>query len=364
MKIVRFNRGGGKMAKLRVSPSNISNYLFCPYKYFLSKQKPRIPTQKDPRAALGIALHLAIYMLYQILDRPKTLEKRLKAGNSTTYWYTTLQGFINFCAGLITEHLKGDQADPKRVRDCKPIAWPKDATEEEIEELKGRLLASGLWMAKEYYLSHQEKPAPFLREKRLSYPLVQEISSGVELVAVLDQVRKDSQERIWIADLKTGFDPFERVFRETDTCGQKLTKLHIDYQLSAQWLLFEKCMASRYGSPYKVGLYYLKSQNLYADKRTPGQIELLFEIIREIISAWNRNSFPPTGMSANLCRYCDYKEVCPHLRGARPIKPLTIDEIEEDLPTREELEEKLSEELKDLRFKQLRLNLKKRKLTR
>ncbi len=349
---------------IKITPSNISDFLFCPYKYWLSKQKPRIVTSKSPEAVLGIALHDIIHrFLYQILNDNKRMKnvrkKRAEEGKPTEYYYQTVDKFLSFCAGFLIESFQGKNSNSTRVRDKNPIRWPKKATGKEIAELKERFFLLGLWMAKKYYLANQGKPGPFLREKLLRCSLSKEISSGVELVGKLDQARRTSDGKIFIADIKTGFDPFERNLNESGTIATiPLVRLYIDYQLSAYWLLYKKYYSEL---PHKIGFYYLKTDRCYFTSRTPSQIEELFNMIRWILQAGETENFPPVGMYYNRCRYCDYQNQCKHYKKIEIVQPITAEDIEISLPSAKILTEGLSKELKQIDYKQHRLKLIKHK---
>jgi len=345
---------------IRITPSGIGNFLFCPHQYQLSRQKPRIITAKSPEAVLGIALHDAIHrFLYQILNDNKRMKnvrkKRAEKGKPTEYYYQTVGKFLSFCAGFIVESFQGGNLTSVRIRDKNSIRWPEGATEKQIAELKEHFLLLGLWMAKKYYLANQTKPGPFLREKLLKYSLSNEISSGVELVGKLDQARRTSDGKVFIADIKTGFDPFERSLNRSGTESTiPLVKLYIDYQLSTYWLLYEKC----YGEPpHKIGLYYLKTNRCYFTDRTPDQIEDLFNMVRWILQSGERENFPPVGMYYNRCRYCDYRNWCKHYQRVKVVQPITAEDIEMTLPSSKILTQDLSEELKQIDYKQYHLKL-------
>ncbi len=344
---------------IKITPSGISDFLFCPYKYWLSKQKPRIITPKSPEAVLGIALHDAIHrFLYQILNDNQRMKnarkKRAEQEKPTEYYYQTVGKFLSFCAGFIVESFQGENSST-RIRDKNPVHWPEGATEKQIAKLKEHFLLLGLWMAKKYYLANQKKPGPFLREKLLRYSLSNEISSGVELVGKLDQARRTSDGKVFIADIKTGFDPFERNLNNANTVVEiPLVKFYIDYQLSAYWLLYEKC----YGElPHKIGFYYLKTNICYFTDRTPDQIEELFNMIRWILQAGEAGNFPPIGMYYNRCRYCDYRNWCKHYKKVKVVQPITAKDIEIALPSAKILTQSLSKELKQINYKQYRLKL-------
>jgi CRISPR/Cas system-associated exonuclease Cas4 (RecB family) len=345
---------------IKITPSNISDFLFCPYKYWLSKQRPKIVTAKSPEAVLGIALHDAIHrFLYQILNDNERMknarEKRAEQGKATEYYYQTVGKFLSFCAGFIIESFQGENSTSTRVRDKNPIRWPKEATEKQIADLKEHFLLLGLWMAKKYYLANQGKPGPFLREKLLRYSLFNEISPGVELVGKLDQARRTSEGKVFIVDIKTGFDPFERNLNNAGTVAKiPLVRLYIDYQLSAYWFLYEKCYGE---SPHKIGFYYLKTSKCYFTNRTSSQMKDLFNMIHWILQAGETENFSPVGMYYNRCRYCDYQDWCEYYKKVEINKPITIKETKITLPSAKILIQDLSEELREINYKQYRLKL-------
>ncbi|MBU3918675.1 PD-(D/E)XK nuclease family protein [Patescibacteria group bacterium] len=343
---------------ITITPTKISDYIFCAYKYWLTIQRPKIKAPQSPEAVVGAGLHMAINRsLYRIVDMPKARQKRIEKGEATEYFYKTLRGFISFSAGLLAEILKGENGIHRQIRDKRPIKWPKDISPKDLKDLKEKYLLTALWMAKEYYIKNQDKPAPFLREKKLRYPLAEEIRSGVSLVGIIDQVRKNSQGQIYIADLKTGFDPFDYVFRKTEgDVVVPLTRLYINYQLSTYWYLFSKY----YGEPHMAALYYLKTGQIYLTHRTEEQIQQLFEVISRMLEALEKEDFRPTGLEANHCRYCDYSDVCKPYSQVPGVRPRTIDEIEEGFPDTVRLKQELEQVLQGSINYRPRLKLKKR----
>jgi hypothetical protein len=336
----------------------------CPYLYKLSREeRPRILVPTSPKAVLGEALHDAVNrFLYQILnDNPrmkKLRQKRLAEGKNDRYFYLTSSGFLKFCAGLIIASLEGESSTSHLVRNKRPIRWPEDASPKQIEELKERLLLTGLAMARDYYIANQEKPAPFLREQPLRASIRQEVGSGVVLSGRIDQARKNSFDRVYIIDLKFGFDGFEwQLSKATDEATRKtivLTQLETDPQIIAYWILYEK----KYGTPpHRVGFYYLQSGQYYFVECTAGQIDNFFEIIRSILISGEKENFPPLGMYHGSCRYCAYSGACKHYQQAKARKVFTIEEAEECLPQSESLMRQLENELKEINYEEQRLKL-------
>ena len=342
---------------MKITPSNIADFIFCPVKYQLSKKRPKIITSKSPEAALGSALHDAIHRyLYQIVNdsvRAKKMRRtRAQKGETTEYFYKTLSGFLKFCAGLISEYLKGEKSTNPKIKDKRPINWPNGASPEEIVALKDHLLVLGLWMAKNYYLANQNKPAPFLREKLFSHSLGGKIDTGLKLVGKIDQARHNSKGEVFIVDLKTGFDPFEKILGINNHLGS--ARLYIDYQLSAYWWLWQQYFGK---PPHKVGLYYLKTGKIYLTTRTESQITDLMKMIQWIIQTGREGNFIPQGMYYNRCRYCDYSPVCPYAQKLSPFNALTIGEIEESLPSKQIILPQIEEDLRLIGYKRFRLKL-------
>jgi CRISPR/Cas system-associated exonuclease Cas4 (RecB family) len=346
-----------------ITPSQIKSYVLCPHQYSLSRQKPKIQTPASPQSVLGEAIHDAINrFLYQILNNnlrmKKTRARRLVERKNDTYFYQSVGSFLRFSAGLIIESLEGESSQSKLIRNKRKIRWPENATSDQIVELKKRFFLMGLAMLRDYYLKNLGKPAPFLREELLRISLAKEICPGLVLSGRIDQARRNSRGQVYIPDLKTGFDQFERELSQAQEGNTViLTPLETDPQLDAYWLLYERIFRE---PPYRVGFYYLKTGKTYFTERTQDQIDQFLATIRHILVAGEHENFPPFGLDRKICRYCDYRDHCKHFRSAKRAKILTIEEIEEGLPDTDRLEDQLAEELQDIKYQELKLKLRAR----
>ncbi len=343
---------------MQISPSNIADFIFCPVKYQLSKKRPKLISFKSPEAALGSALHDAIHWyLYQIVNdsirAKKIRQKRAKTEEPTEYFFKSVGGFLRFCAGFINEYLKGEHSSDPRVRDKRPIRWPAATSSKEIFALKDHLFVLGLWMAKNYYIANRNKPAPFLREKLFTHSLSHEIDASLKLAGKIDQARRNSKGEIFIVDLKTGFDPFDKALSLKNN-HLSSARLYLDYQLTAYWWLWQQYFGE---PPHKVGLYYLKTGKIYFTTRTDSQIADLMDMIRWIVQAGKESNFIPLGMYYNRCRYCDYQAACPYAKKLKPLKALTASEIEQSLPNKQAIMAQIQEELSLIGYKEFRLKL-------
>jgi len=348
---------------ITITPSGIKDYLFCPWKYKLSRQIPKLVIPASPESVLGETIHDAINrFLYQILNDNQRMQKarakRLAQGKNDVYFYQSAGSFLRFSAGLIIEAFKGADSQSTLIRRKQNIRWPENATEEEIVALKEKFLLMGLAMLRDYYRANLGKPAPFLREQSIKVSLSEEISPGIMLSGRIDQARRNSQSQVYIVDLKTGFDRLEwQLSRIANSEAAALTLLEIDPQISAYWMLYEKIFGE---PPYRAGFYYLRNGKHYFAKRTPAQIESFLMMIRLILMTGERELFLPLGMNDQRCRYCDYRDHCKHFKQTEKIEPLTIEEIEEGLPETDQLKDKLAEEFKESDYQQLRLKLRAR----
>lgn len=374
---------------MKLSYTALGDYIFCPY-YFWLKRVKKIKAPSTLEAVFGLAIHRIIHsFLYRIKDLPAARLKRMDKGEHIVFFYKEAGGLINTWLKLWQEYMGEAKPELVPAKDRPEIWFPEDMPAEARKDRKEMFMKTGINILQTYYYLNYDKPTPFLLEKELTIPVSSlDLSlkdlAGVEMNVKIDQARRDRRGRVYIVDIKTGWDSFLNPKREPSSLKEQKRVLQeairrrqtgkpnyrplptqaslvFNLQLTIYHLLFKAWFGY---APYKVGLHYLRNDHLYLTEITQGHIEEVKEHLKYFLDALESESFPKLGIKNRNCRYCTLRKMCLG-EGRRLIEPVSIVKVEEFpvLPeeVRAEIEESLSGRPKELKLELKRKSDKKQK---
>lgn len=295
-----------KRKKFRISKSSIGTYVQCPQRWFFAYKSPH-PSKTDYARLCGAEIHAHIAGFYQKTRKPRPFFYR-EIKLAVRAWFNRWQRAL--------------------AREKGRIIMPS----EEMALRFGRL---GAVCVANYYRQNFYQPRPVEIESvyRTSY-------NGVEVIGILDQVRKVSLEfaknkrpelikkgklvpeydNVVIVDLKS--EPAGSGFRNESSVEEKVRaqfSLHEGLEVALYSFLYERKHGKK---PLGMFLYNLPAGKTLFTFQNDSNYEKLFLDMKTFLDNVNSEKFERN--IAKHCTFCDYLEACLGRNYARYSNPETV----------------------------------------
>jgi DNA helicase-2/ATP-dependent DNA helicase PcrA len=258
---------------LELSPTTVDTYLSCPLKYLLEKGWG---LRGGPKAAMTF-------------------------GN---LMHVTVQHFV---AGL----RKGLPMPIEELEAIYQREWPAGKYGDDFQEEEYR--KAGLEQLHAFHARYLElRPDVLFQEKRFELPL----ATDVVLAGRIDQVNRIGKDRVEVVDYKTG-------------TPKKQRDVDKDLQLSLYALAAREALEL---DPARLVLWYLKSDTRLETTRDDTDVNDARQKVIEVAAQIRAGQFD--ARPGYLCRFCDFRPVCPAHEQLVPIQPAGAGAAEQDAEAR------------------------------
>jgi DNA helicase-2/ATP-dependent DNA helicase PcrA len=241
-----------------LSASGLETYLQCPLKYQFS-YRWQIPLPPTPPMLFGSAMHAAVKETVAALARRKT------HGTRSVPWLPAREEL----QAILNRHWPSSGfPDPLQERKYR---------EEGLRQLEGACRA---WAGEPFELLHQERRFEFEW-------------GGTALNGRMDQINRTAAGDVELIEYKTGTPQTQK-----------------DANHSPQLTLYaEACRRVVGQAPGSLVLFNLATGERVRTARTPEQLQAFERLIRQTAAAMQAGRFP--ARPGFLCRYCDFRPICP-----------------------------------------------------
>lgn len=287
-----------------LSPSRAADFKACPLLYRF-RTIDRLPQRPSAAATRGTLVHAVLERLYDLPAAHRTLRRAREL--LPAEWGRLLE------AEPALKEILGELRDPPTPEPTVPEPAASEPARETDEGLLERWLAGADRLLDSYFaLEDPTRISPIGRELMVEFDL----GDGPVLRGIIDRLDSTADGDLRVVDYKTGVAP-----RET-------------YEAKAlfQMKFYALVLYRTHGVvPRQLRLIYLGDKDVLTYSPEAGELDRFERTLRAIWAAIQasieRKEFQPS--PSRLCRWCDYKALCPAWGGTVPAYPETATPLDE-----------------------------------